>query len=99
VSAEGGEVTEIRAEVDRLAERLGDVAYEALRAHLRSAREAGRAGVRGSSKAARSPDLEREKVASRARNALERASTLLRRLEECEVDAEDGDRETGDEAE
>jgi len=64
----------IRAELDNLAERLGDAAYDSLRAQLR---RGGR-----SAKAARSdPDLQREKLLSRARNAVERASSLVAQAE------------------
>jgi len=58
---------DIRAELDELAERLGDAAYDSLRAQLR----------RGGKPAKTDPDLVREKLLSRARNAVERASGLV----------------------
>jgi ElaB/YqjD/DUF883 family membrane-anchored ribosome-binding protein len=58
---------EIRAELDTLAERLGDAAYDSLRAQLR----------RGVKATKSDPDLIREKLLSRARNAVERASSLV----------------------
>jgi len=57
----------IRAELDSVAERLGDAAYDSLRAQLR----------RGGKPARTDPDLQREKLLSRARNAVERASSLV----------------------
>ena len=61
----------IRAELDVLAERLGDAAYESLRAQLH----------RGGKPAKTDPDLVREKLLSRARNAIERASLLVAQAE------------------
>jgi uncharacterized protein (DUF2267 family) len=58
---------EIRAELDTLAERLTDAAYESLRAQLH----------KGAKPAKTDPDLVREKLLSRARNAVERASSLV----------------------
>lgn len=62
---------EIRVELDTLAERLGDEAYDCLRAQLRR-------GAKGSKT---DPDLVREKLLSRARNAVERASLLVAQAE------------------
>jgi len=61
----------IRAELDTLAERLGDAAYDSLRAQLR----------RGGKPPKTDPDLVREKLLSRARNAVERASALVAQAE------------------
>ena len=61
----------IRAELDALAERLGDAAYDSLRAQLH----------RGGKPSRSDPDLVREKLLSRARNAIERASLLVARAE------------------
>ncbi len=57
----------IRAELDALAERLGDAAYDSLRAQLH----------RGGKSSKSDPDLIREKLLSRARNAVERAGLLV----------------------
>ena len=57
----------IRSDLDVIAERLGDAAYDSLRAQLR-----------GSGKPAKTdPDFVREKLLSRARHAVERASSLV----------------------
>ena len=61
----------IRAELDTLAERLGDAAYDSLREQLH----------RGGKPAKSDPDLVREKLLSRARNAVERASSLVAQAE------------------
>lgn len=61
----------IRAELDALAERLGDAAYDSLRAQLH----------RGGRPSRSDPDLVREKLLSRARNAIERASLLVAQAE------------------
>jgi ElaB/YqjD/DUF883 family membrane-anchored ribosome-binding protein len=61
----------IRSELDALGERLGDAAYDALRAQLH----------RGAKPAKTDPDVVREKLLSRARNAVERASTLVAQAE------------------
>jgi hypothetical protein len=61
----------IRSDLDSLAERLGDAAYDSLRAQLR-----------GSGKPTKTdPDLVRERLLSRARNAVERASSLVAQAE------------------
>lgn len=60
----------IRAELDVLAERLGDAAYESLRAQLHRGKPA-----------RTDPDLVREKLLSRARHAIERASLLVAQAE------------------
>ena len=61
----------IRSELGSLAERLGDAAYDSLRAQLR-----------GSGKPTKTdPDLVRERLLSRARNAVERASSLVAQAE------------------
>ncbi len=57
----------IRAELETLAERLGDAAYDCLRAQLH----------RGGKSSKSDPDLIREKLLSRARNAVERACLLV----------------------
>jgi uncharacterized protein (DUF2267 family) len=57
----------IRAELDTLAERLHDAAYDSLRAQLH----------REGKPSKTDPDLVREKLLSRARNAVERASSLV----------------------
>jgi hypothetical protein len=62
---------EIRADLDTLAERLGDAAYDSLRAQLH----------RGAKPAKTDPDLVREKLLSRARNAVERAALLVAQAE------------------
>jgi hypothetical protein len=67
---------EIRTELDTLAERLGDVAYDSLRAQLR----------RGAKPSKSDPDLVREKLLSRARNAVERASSLVAQAERATGD-------------
>ncbi len=61
----------IRAELDTLAERLGDAAYDSLRAQLH----------RGGKPPKGDPDLAREKLLSRARNAVERACLLVGQAE------------------
>jgi len=61
----------IRAELDALAERLGNAAYDSLRAQLH----------RGGKPSRSDPDLVREKLLSRARNAIERASLLVAQAE------------------
>jgi DNA-binding ferritin-like protein len=62
---------EIRAELDSLAERLNDAAYSSLRAQLH----------RSGKVAKDDPDFQREKILSRARNAIERASALVAQAE------------------
>jgi len=73
----------IRAELDTLAERLGDAAYDFLRAQLH----------RGGKPSKSDPDLVREKLLSRARNAIERASLLVAQAERAggEKSAEEAD--------
>ena len=66
-----GSLEAIRAELDALAERLGDAAYDSLRAQLH----------RGGKPSRSDPDLVREKLLSRARNAIERASLLVAQAE------------------
>jgi len=66
----------IRAELDTLAERLRDAAYDSLRAHLH----------RGAKPSKRDPDLVRERLLSRARNAIERASSLVGQAERAAGD-------------
>jgi ElaB/YqjD/DUF883 family membrane-anchored ribosome-binding protein len=60
----------IRAELDSVSERLGDAAYDSLRAQLRR-------GPKSAKQARSDPNLVREKLLSRARNAVERASSLV----------------------
>ncbi len=74
----------IRAELDALAERLGDAAYDSLRAQLH----------RGTRPSRADPDLVREKLLSRARNAVERASSLVAQAQRAGGDR--GDREEGE---
>jgi uncharacterized protein (DUF2267 family) len=74
----GDEILEaIRAELDTLAERLSDAAYDSLRAQLH----------RGAKPSKTDPDLVREKLLSRARNAVERASSLVGQAERAAADA------------
>jgi hypothetical protein len=61
----------IRAELDTLVERLSDAAYDFLRAQVR----------RGTKPSKSDPDFVREKLLSRARNAVERASSLVAQAE------------------
>jgi hypothetical protein len=61
----------IRAELDTLVERLSDAAYDFLRAQVR----------RGTKQSKSDPDFVREKLLSRARNAVERASSLVAQAE------------------
>ncbi len=68
----------IRAQLDTLAERLADEAYDSLRAQLR----------RGARASKNDPDLVREKLLSRARNAVERASSLVTQAERAAGDRE-----------
>ena len=68
---------EIRAELDTVAERLADAAYDCLRAQLR----------RGAKPSKADPDLAREKLLSRARNAVERASSLVAQAEHAATQA------------
>jgi len=68
---DGQSLEELRAELDGLAERLGEVAYDSLRAQLRQPGKP----------AKNDPDLVREKLLSRARNAVERASSLVAQAE------------------
>jgi hypothetical protein len=75
----------IRAELDTLAERLSDAAYDSLRAQMH----------RGAKPAKNDPDLVREKLLSRARNAVERASSLVVQAERAAGGA--GTTETGEE--
>ncbi len=75
----------IRSELDTLAERLGDAAYDSLRAELRRSGKPSRSD----------PDLVREKLLSRARNAIARASSLVAQAERV---AEPGGVEEGDES-
>jgi hypothetical protein len=72
----------IRAELDALAERLGDAAYDSLRAQLRR-------GAKAAKPARTDPDLMREKLLSRARNAVERASSLVAQAERAAGDRAD----------
>jgi ElaB/YqjD/DUF883 family membrane-anchored ribosome-binding protein len=67
----------VRLELDTLAERLSDAAYESLRAQVRH----------GVKPAKDDPDLVREKLLSRARHAVERASGLVSQAENI-VDSE-----------
>ncbi len=73
----------IRAELDALAERLGDAAYDFLRAQLH----------RDGKPSKSDPDLVRERLLSRARNAIERASLLVAQAERAggEKSAEEAD--------
>jgi len=71
----------IRGELDGLAERLGDAAYDSLRAQMR----------RGGKPAKTDPDLVREKLLSRARNAVERASSLVAQAERAASGAGGGE--------
>jgi hypothetical protein len=77
----------IRAELDTLAERLGDAAYDSLRAELH----------RGDKPSRSDPDLVREKLLSRARNAIERASSLVAQAERAAEPrgVEEGDENSG----
>lgn len=61
----------IRADLDSLVERLTDAAYESLRAQLH----------RDVKPSKSDPDLVREKLLSRARNAVDRASSLVAQAE------------------
>ena len=79
---------QIRAELDTMAERLADAAYDCLRAQLR----------RGAEPSKTDPDLRREKMLSRARNAVERASSLVAQAERAATQAGDGTLEQGAEA-
>ena len=74
---------DIRTKLDMLAERLGDAAYDSLRAQLR----------RGGKPPKTDPDLVREKLLSRARNAVERASTLVAQAERAGDKVGEGDLE------
>ena len=65
----------IRAELDTLAERLADAAYDCLRAQLH----------RPGKPAKNDPDLVREKLLSRARNAVDRASALVAQAERAGI--------------
>jgi hypothetical protein len=76
----------IRSELDALGERLGDAAYDSLRAQLR----------RGAKPAKTDPDLVREKLLSRARNAVERASTLVAQAEHAADGDGSGDSDDGE---
>ena len=69
----------IGSELDALGERLGDAAYDSLRAQLR----------RGGKPAKTDPDLVREKLLSRARNAVERASSLVAQAARAAAEAGD----------
>jgi hypothetical protein len=75
---------QLRTELDTLAERLTDAAYDCLRAQLH----------RGAKPAKTDPDFVREKLLSRARNAVERASSLVAQAERARegagTDAEGG---------
>ena len=64
-----------------LAERLGDAAYDSLRAQLH----------RGGKPSRSDPDLVREKLLSRARNAIERASLLVARAERTAGEGAEGE--------
>jgi hypothetical protein len=75
----------IRAELDTLSERLSDAAYDSLRAQLRS----------GSKPAKNDPDLVREKLLSRARNAVERASSLVAQAQRAAEPGRRGERDGG----
>lgn len=70
----------VRAELDTLAERLRDAAYDSLRAQLH----------RGGKLSRSDPDLVREKLLSRARNAIERASSLVAQAERAAQDGNSG---------
>ena len=76
----------IRTELDALAERLSDAAYDSLRAQLH----------RGHKPAKTDPALVREKLLSRARNAVERASSLVAQAERTGPgEAPGGDQDAG----
>jgi len=60
----------IRAELETLSERLTDAAYDSLRAQLHRGKPA-----------KTDPDVVREKLLSRARNAVERAGSLVAQAE------------------
>jgi hypothetical protein len=79
----------IRTELDALAERLGDAAYDSLRAQLR----------RSGKPAKNDPNLVREKLLSRARNAVERASSLVAQAQRAESKAGDGEVSSGEDEE
>ncbi len=85
----GDELEAVRAELDALAERVGDFAYDSLRSQLR----------RGAKPSRDDPDLVREKLLSRARGALERASGLLGQVARAGAGngggSSDGEFETG----
>ena len=66
----------IRLELDALADRLADVAYDSLRAQLRG----------GGKPAKNDPNLVTEKLLSRARNAVERASALVAQADRAGAD-------------
>ena len=77
----------IRSDLDSVSERLADAAYDSLRAQLR-----------GSGKPSKTdPDLVRERLLSRARHAVERASSLVAQAEragapdDLSSDAEDAE--------
>ena len=70
---------EIRAELDTVAERLADAVYDCLRAQLRQGAKPSKAD----------PDLVREKLLARARNAVERASSLVAQAERAATQAGD----------
>ena len=70
---------ELRAELDTLAERLTDAAYDCLRAQLHRGKPS-----------KTDPDFVREKLLSRARNAVERASTLVAQAERAAETPEGG---------
>lgn len=71
----------IRAELDTLAERLADAAYDSLRAQLR----------RGGKSSKTDPDLVRERLLARARSAVERASSLVAQAGRAAGPGEDGE--------
>jgi hypothetical protein len=74
-------LAEIRAELDTLAERLSDAAYDSLRAQLH----------KGAKPSKTDPDLVREKLLSRARNAVERASSLVGQAARAAASSNDAD--------
>ena len=70
----------LRSELDSLGERLADAAYDSLRAQLH----------RGAKPSKQDPDLVREKLLTRARNAVERAAVLVAQAEQV-ADADEPD--------
>lgn len=72
----------IRAELESVSERLADAAFDSLRAQLHRGKPP-----------KNDPDVVREKLLSRARNAVERAGSLVA---QAEAMAPDGDGPQGD---